>query len=80
MIAKIERYLRQLAPHQNEREGPQLLRAAVKELNNKQAQIDALMLEWCPDEMTAEQLAEWGRHQNQVPNVKLRCCEAVQLE
>lgn len=28
-----------------------------------QAKIDALMLEYCPDEMTDEQLAEWGRHQ-----------------
>ena len=36
------------------------LRAAVARL---QARIDALMLEYCPDEMTAEQTAEWARHQ-----------------
>lgn len=34
------------------------------ELASKQAQIDALMLEHCPDEMTAEQLEEWGAHQS----------------
>lgn len=28
-----------------------------------QARIDALMLEYCPDEMTAEQLAEWAKNQ-----------------
>lgn len=29
---RIERYLRQLAPHQNEREGPTLLREALDEI------------------------------------------------
>jgi hypothetical protein len=29
----------------------------------KQARIDALMLEYCPDEMTPEQIAEWEKHQ-----------------
>jgi hypothetical protein len=33
-----------------------------------QARIDALMLEHCPDEMTAEQLAEWGN--SQVPVIE----------
>jgi hypothetical protein len=28
-----------------------------------QAKIDALMLEYCPNEMTPEQIDEWGRHQ-----------------
>jgi hypothetical protein len=28
-----------------------------------QARIDALMLEYCPKEMTEEQLAEWARNQ-----------------
>lgn len=32
-------------------------------LNAKQAKIDALMLEFCPGEMSAEQLAEYGRAQ-----------------
>lgn len=29
----------------------------------RQARIDALMLEYCPGEMTAGQLANWKRHQ-----------------
>lgn len=41
--------------------------ARVKELEresaHKQAIIDRLMLEYCPDEMTAEQVEEWGKHQ-----------------
>ena len=28
-----------------------------------QCKLDALMLEYCPDEMTEEQKAEWARHQ-----------------
>ena len=28
-----------------------------------QAKIDELMLEYCPDEMTPEQLSEWERNQ-----------------
>lgn len=34
-----------------------------KELAEKQEKIDALMLEYCPDEMTVEQTDEWARHQ-----------------
>lgn len=45
--------------------------AALQEQNNSlsrrlashKARIDALMLEFCPDEMTAEQKAEWAGHQ-----------------
>jgi len=33
------------------------------ELAAKQAKIDALMLEYCPDEMTEEQFVEWSKHQ-----------------
>lgn len=29
----------------------------------KQAKIDALMLEYCPEEITPDQRAEWARHQ-----------------
>ena len=35
-----------------------------------QARIDELMLEYCPDEMTPDQLAEWERHQIPAPEVK----------
>lgn len=40
-------------------------RVEYLERENKrlQAKIDALMLEYCPEEMTEAQLAEWGRHQ-----------------
>ena len=36
------------------------LRAQVAAL---QARVDALMLEFCPDEMNEEQLENWARHQ-----------------
>lgn len=32
-----------------------------------QAQIDRLMLEYCPEEMTPEQVENWGRHQKAAP-------------
>src|SRR5258706_4527206 len=32
----------------------------------KHSVIDALMLEYCPDEMTPEQIAGWGRHQKPI--------------
>lgn len=37
---------------------------ALREENGAlQAKIDLLMLEYCPDEMTPEQMAEWERNQ-----------------
>lgn len=39
-----------------------------REAHAKQAHIDRLMLEYCPDEMTPEQVEEWGRHQRAVPD------------
>ena len=33
----------------------------------KQAKIDRLMIEHCPEEMTDEQRAEWARHQKPAP-------------
>ena len=35
-------------------------------LNALQAQVDRLMIEYCPDEMSAEQIANWERHQQAV--------------
>lgn len=32
-----------------------------------QARIDELMLEYCPDEMTPEQIENWKRHQKAIP-------------
>jgi uncharacterized coiled-coil protein SlyX len=34
-----------------------------KDADSKQAKIDRLMLEFCPDEMTPEQIEDWGKHQ-----------------
>lgn len=34
-----------------------------KDAAHKQARIDALMLEFCPEEMSKEQVAEWAKHQ-----------------
>jgi len=39
------------------------LEQAQKDAESKQAKIDALMLEFCPDEMPAEQTANWAAHQ-----------------
>lgn len=33
------------------------------EVASKQAKIDELMLEYCPDEMSKEQLDNWAKHQ-----------------
>jgi hypothetical protein len=41
--------------------------AMVAELEAKQAKIDALMLEFCPDEMKPEQRENWARAQRRVP-------------
>ena len=32
-------------------------------LDAKQFEIDSLMLEYCPDEMTKEQMDSWGKYQ-----------------
>lgn len=37
--------------------------AKDKEIAAKQAEIDRLMLEFCPQEMTPEQVANWEAHQ-----------------
>lgn len=44
-----------------------------RECAAKQARIDELMLEWCPGEMTPEQLADWEAHQkvHEPPNAAL---------
>lgn len=35
----------------------------LRRIDSMQAKIDALMLEYCPDEMTTEQKQEWARNQ-----------------
>ena len=39
------------------------LAAAKKDVDSKQARIDELMLEYCPNEMSPEQIEEWAKHQ-----------------
>lgn len=39
------------------------IESLIRALHAKQAKIDALMLEFCPGEMSAEQKAEWATHQ-----------------
>lgn len=36
---------------------------AERERDALQAKLDAVMLEYCPEDMTPEQMAEWARHQ-----------------
>lgn len=37
-----------------------------KTIAHLQSQIDSLMLEYCPDDMTEAQLENWAQHQRQV--------------
>ena len=41
----------------------------VAERDALQAKVDALMLEYCPDEMTPEQVEEWAKHQVPVDGI-----------
>ena len=36
------------------------------EIDGKQAKIDTLMLEYCPDEMTQEQILDWSNNQQYI--------------
>lgn len=40
--------------------------AAEREVGAKQAEIDRLMLEYCPEEMTPMQIEEWRKYQVRV--------------
>lgn len=40
--------------------------AAKEAWDAQQAEIDRLMLEYCPEEMTPAQVEEWGRNQKPV--------------
>ena len=44
---------------------------ADKQLAAAQARIDELMLEYCPDEMTQDQIDNWAKHQQAVPENEL---------
>lgn len=50
-------------------------------LHTKQAHIDALMFEYCPNEMTEEQVAEWAKHQKPVsPERQAKIDDALGLK
>lgn len=40
-----------------------VVQCLLKELDAKQAELDRVMFEHCPDEMTQEQIENWKRHQ-----------------
>ena len=42
-----------------------------------QAKLDEVMLEYCPDEMTDDQKAEWARHQQPVSEQEQQAIDAV---
>lgn len=46
--------------------GVQLWRVKDNKVKELQARIDALMLEFCPDDMTNEQLSNWATNQARV--------------
>jgi len=39
----------------------------ISERDALQAKLDRLMLEYCPEDMSKEQMAEWEKHQRVVP-------------
>lgn len=57
------------------------VRAAIRTmLAAAQAKIDALMLEYCPDEMTPEQLAEWAKNQRAISDWEQQEIDAMQAK
>lgn len=74
--AEIESLRQQLASLEQEVEqccyGESLAFAAMRQqLSAAQAKIDELMLEYCPEEKTNEQIAEYEKHQRAVTEPKL---------
>jgi len=47
----------------------------LKMVDAQQARIDMLMLEYCPDDMTPEQMAVWGENQVEVTDFNLYTCK-----
>jgi hypothetical protein len=63
-IAKIERQSEALHAD-NLAATVDLLEQTRRERDALQAELDALMLEYCPGDMTPEQVENWKRNQNQ---------------
>ena len=51
---------------QDANKGAKDCRTLLEKVDALQAKIDMLMLEWCPEEMSEEQKANWERHQVRV--------------
>ncbi len=49
----------------------------IKFVEKLVAQLDALMLEYCPDEMTPEQIEEWGKNQKPVEEDDWSNCQPI---
>ena len=54
------------APCVFEEINPAYVEYLEKQLAAKQAEIDRLMIEHCPSEMSAEQIVEWAKHQRPI--------------
>jgi hypothetical protein len=50
--------------------GDEVLMVMARRIVELEAQVDALMLEYCPDEMTDDQVRNWGKHQ--VPEAAIK--------
>lgn len=48
-----------------------------KKLETLQAKLDAVMLEYCPEDMTQEQVDNWARHQRPVSKAEMKEIEAA---
>jgi hypothetical protein len=42
---------------------PATILSLIARIEELEAKVDSLMLEWCPDEMTPEQIEKWGSNQ-----------------
>lgn len=74
MQGELEAYLREL------RADAERVAALERDVARAQARIDALMLEYCPDEMTPEQVAEWSRHQRPVSEQEADAIDAARQQ
>lgn len=52
--------------YESDRRNIDMLREAAQCIRSQQARIDALMLEFCPERMSAQQQMKWAAHQRPV--------------
>ena len=64
LLSVVERLLKVIEVETNDKNvDKQKIDELLKELGAKQAKIDELMLEYCPEEMTKKQFDDWAKHQ-----------------